>query len=42
MESGSANMLFDAPHALLDPLFLAELGKIQARFIRGEDVILPL
>ncbi|MCL2917525.1 hybrid sensor histidine kinase/response regulator [Shewanella litorisediminis] len=42
MESGSANMLFDARHALLDPLFLAELGKLQARFIRGEDVILPL
>ncbi|WP_338592109.1 ATP-binding protein [Shewanella khirikhana] len=42
MDSGANNMLLDARQAIFDPALLAELGRLQARFIRGEDVILPL
>ncbi|MBT1444534.1 response regulator [Shewanella sp. JM162201] len=42
MDSGVDNMLLDTRQAIFDPALLAELGKLQARFMRGEDVVLPL
>ncbi|WP_372869728.1 ATP-binding protein [Shewanella sp.] len=42
MDSGTHNILIDSRQPVFEPALLAELGGLQARFIRGEDVILPL